>query len=438
MAAVATMPGLRPLGFGEILDVGIKLYLRNWRPLILCVVGLVLPVQIVSVLLLLSVSPDLLDPTATSPDLESEDASALLAAQGVSALLQGIVYVIATAACFKAVSDAYLGSTPSAGRSLRFAVRALPRLLLLGLVYVLFVGVVVGVFVLLALISPIVLAIAIVAAIVPVIYLSVALTLTVPALLFERASPVKALGRSYRLVKGRWWSICGIIIVGVMLVSFIAGILQAVIQIVPALLADGNEAVLAFSTVVAGTVSSALTTPYTAAVIALIYFDQRVRKEGFDLEILAQGLGESFDPDADPAVRRTSSRRSRPSSAPPRRSGRRPRAGSRRSRRRRAPAAGRTPRQRSRPPRRSPRPTRRRRRRARIRRARGSRRARPRGHPSRPSAAPAVCDGAPGGAARRRRPRGRPGARVGGGRDRRGAARARRRAPRATPPRSSA
>ncbi len=255
MAAVATMPGLRPLGFGEILDVGIKLYLRNWRPLILCVVGLVLPVQIVSVLLLLSVSPDLLDPTATSPDLESEDASALLAAQGVSALLQGIVYVIATAACFKAVSDAYLGSTPSAGRSLRFAVRALPRLLLLGLVYVLFVGVVVGVFVLLALISPIVLAIAIVAAIVPVIYLSVALTLTVPALLFERVSPVKALGRSYRLVKGRWWSICGIIIVGVMLVSFIAGILQAVIQIVPALLADGNEAVLAFSTVVAGTVS---------------------------------------------------------------------------------------------------------------------------------------------------------------------------------------
>ena len=38
------------------------------------------------------------------------------------------------------------------------------------------------------------------------------------------------------------------IIVGVMLVSFLAGILQAVIQIVPALLADGNEVVLAFST----------------------------------------------------------------------------------------------------------------------------------------------------------------------------------------------
>ena len=123
------MPGLRPLGFGEILDVGIKL----------------VPAELASADPVRgrprAARADRLRPAAAlriarsarpdrdrRPDLESEDASALLAAQGVSALLQGIVYVIATAACFKAVSDAYLGSTPSAGRSLRFAVRALPRL----------------------------------------------------------------------------------------------------------------------------------------------------------------------------------------------------------------------------------------------------------------------------------------------------------------------
>ena len=63
MAIVATMPGLRPLAFGEILDVGIKLCLRNWRVLVMCVVWLVLPVQIVSVGIVLSVAPDALDPT---------------------------------------------------------------------------------------------------------------------------------------------------------------------------------------------------------------------------------------------------------------------------------------------------------------------------------------------------------------------------------------
>ena len=49
VAAVATMPGLRPLAFGEILDVGIKLCRRNWRVLVMCVVWLVLPTQILSV-----------------------------------------------------------------------------------------------------------------------------------------------------------------------------------------------------------------------------------------------------------------------------------------------------------------------------------------------------------------------------------------------------
>ena len=240
------MAGLRPLAFGEILDVGIKLYLRHWRTLMLCVVGLVLPAQIISVLVLLSAAPDLLDPTAPSTVAPGEQNS-VLAAQGVTLVLQGFVYVIATAACFKAIADGYLGSEPSARRSLAFAVRALPKLLVLGLL------------------TTIALVIAFLLLIVPGIWLSVAWALAVPALLFEGGRPWSALRRSFELVKGRWWGVCGVLVVGVLLVSFVAGILQAVLQIVPALLADGNQVVLAFSTVVAGTVGSVLTTPFTAA-----------------------------------------------------------------------------------------------------------------------------------------------------------------------------
>ena len=38
-------------------------------------------------------------------------------------------------------------------------------------------------------------------------------------------------------------------------------------------------------------VASVITTPFMAAVLVLIYFDLRVRKEGFDLQLLSQGVG---------------------------------------------------------------------------------------------------------------------------------------------------
>ena len=52
-------------GLGEILDVGIKLYLRHWKTLMGCVVCIVLPVQIISVLITLSIAPEQLDFTAS-------------------------------------------------------------------------------------------------------------------------------------------------------------------------------------------------------------------------------------------------------------------------------------------------------------------------------------------------------------------------------------
>jgi len=304
VAAVATMPGLRPLAFGEILDVGIKLCLRNWRVLVMCVVWLVLPAQILSVALILSVAPDALDPTATQT-IETGEETRFFVAQGISGLVQGAVYLVSTAACFKAIADAYLGTEPGAGRSLRFGLRRVPRLLglylcvflLLGLamaaVFGIAVGVdtaagvVIGVFVLFP----------------AAFYLGNAWSLSTAALLFEDVGPVKALRRSFGLVRGSWWRVLGILLVGVVLVSFLAGILQGMLTLIPAALAGGNDVVLAITSVIAGTVSVTLTTPFTAAIFSLVYFDQRVRREGFDLELLAQGLGERApDAAASPAI----------------------------------------------------------------------------------------------------------------------------------------
>jgi glycerophosphoryl diester phosphodiesterase family protein len=276
---VATTPGLRPLGLGEILDVGIKLYMRHWRVLMACVVWVVLPVQIISVLITLSIAPEQLDFTSTET-VEPGEEDAFFASQAVIGLLSGVVYLLSTAACFKAVADAYLGSEPAAGRSLSFALRRLPALIWFGIV----------------LVAALVLAFLLL--IIPGIWLSVAWSLAIPALLFERVGAFGAMRRSFRLVRGRWWKVFVTLMVGVLLVSFLGGILQGILLVVPSVLSDGNDAVNAFSTVVAGTIGSVITTPFTAAIVALLYFDQRVRKEGFDLQLLAEGLGAERDPDA--------------------------------------------------------------------------------------------------------------------------------------------
>src|SRR5918997_572880 len=198
---------LRPLGIGEILDAGIKLFTRHWRPLVLSVVGLVLPVQIISALLTASVAPEQFDFTTTETGVTEDEEAEFLVGQGIVVLLSFISVLLATAVCFKAVADAYLGVEPDWRRSLRFAVRRLPALIVLAIFGSLIV--------LLGTLAP--------------------------------------------------------LLVGYLLVAIVGGLLAGVIMIVPGLLAEGNTLVGAVASVVGGTVGSVLTTPYSAAVIALIY-----------------------------------------------------------------------------------------------------------------------------------------------------------------------
>ena len=62
--------------------------------------------------------------------------------------------------------------------------------------------------------------------------------------------------------------------------------------------ADDSQAVGAAVTFLVTVGASAVTTPIFAAIISVLYFDQRVRKEGFDLQLLAQGVGAEGYPTA--------------------------------------------------------------------------------------------------------------------------------------------
>ena len=126
----------------------------------------------------------------------------------------------------------------------------------------------------------------------PGVWLTVAWSVSYPALLAEDVRGSKALGRSFGLTKGRWWPTFGALTVTYLIVLVISGILTLLLgsTLIGSL---DDEAVAAVLTTIVNTLSSVITLPLLAAVLTIIYYDLRVRKEGVDLHLLARGVGGS-------------------------------------------------------------------------------------------------------------------------------------------------
>ena len=274
--------GLRPLGVGEILDVAITIYRSRFGALVKAVSVVLGPVFVLGALIQLSVPNDddafeSTQPGAT-PDFDVDQFWAFLAGTVLIGILTYIAAQVATAACFKAVGGAYFDEPADWRESLRFARSRIGPLLWLSLLFVVF------------------LMLALVALIVPAIYLYVAWAVATPVLLLEDVRGRGALKRSRALVKGRWWPTLVVLI----LVGILSGVVQAVFigLFAGVVSVSDNEVAEAVAEAVAQIAGSALTTPLSAAVLTVLYFDLRVRKEGFDLELLARRIG--VDPSTAP------------------------------------------------------------------------------------------------------------------------------------------
>jgi hypothetical protein len=290
---------LRPLRVGETLDVAIKIYTHNAAELFKVVAVVAIPVQLLSAAILASVTPEesaLLRPTLPSegqPPPVPRDLDVFLVGIALLALVGVLGSLLATAASFKAVGDAYLGVRPRWSKSLRCALRRLHSLLWV------------------ALLPGTLIALALAAAIVPgIVADSLVLTLigalaglcfsvwayvswavSIPALLMEGARGRRALGRSLTLVRGRWWATFGALLLGYLIYAILGAIISGLFTAL--LFTDVGDNVLVGVAVdaIGGAVGSILTTPFLAALVTVVYFDLRVRKEGFDLELLARDIG---------------------------------------------------------------------------------------------------------------------------------------------------
>jgi hypothetical protein len=267
-------PELRPLSIGEILDVAIKIYLRNAWTLFRVVLVVVAPVEIVSALIQASAATNDGDTTTTS----SHDVALYLSALGATTILGVVANTVATGASFKAVADAYLGEQPTWRSSLRFALARLHSILWI------------------TILSGIATVVGLVFCIVPGVYLWIAFAVAVPVLLTEGVKGTRALGRSRALVSDRWWGTFGVVLLG----TILAGVVSAAIAGLARLAGgttDANSVAGFLVNSVSGTLGSMISTPFTAAFVSVLYFDLRVRKEAFDLQLLAERIGLTTPPE---------------------------------------------------------------------------------------------------------------------------------------------
>jgi hypothetical protein len=270
---------MRPRRVGEILDGAVKVYVRNARTLMGLALVVIIPVQLITAVVLLSVVPSGSDvPNGSGPfggfrQQTVPDPAAFLGADAVLIVLGGIGSALITAACVKAVSDAYLDHPTGIGISLRFAGRRLAAVI--GMEILLSLGLV----------------LAFIALIIPGIWLYASWSVAMPALLVEGRGPASSLGRSLKLVQGRWWPTAGVLLVSYVLVTIVSAIVQGLLSAVAALPSHPSVVLAVVVATLSGTVGAVISNPFRAAVTTILYYDLRVRKEGYDLQVLADQLG---------------------------------------------------------------------------------------------------------------------------------------------------
>ena len=126
------------------------------------------------------------------------------------------------------------------------------------------------------------------------IWIAVGWVAVLPVMFVENVGLGAAMGRSWRLVEGRWWRTFLILFLVLLLWYFARGALEAFVSLANLLVGVVVSSYVTLAiTEAAAIVISALVTPIVQIAIVLVYFDLRVRREALDLFQLAQNISAS-------------------------------------------------------------------------------------------------------------------------------------------------
>jgi hypothetical protein len=261
--------------FSDLLDGSFRLLKANLGTIVLVAAVFLIPVNLVAAFfqrdllggygfLELMQDPSLLEEAAGPAASNGPLVGGLLATAAtllVTPFIGGATSVI--------VAASYLGGELGAGPAMRATGRRFLVLL--------------AVFFLTLLLKAAGLVVCLVGALVPMTLFLV----TTPAVMVEEAGPIQAMARSVTLVRPRFWPVMAIGIGSGVLAGFLGNILASPFSI--AALAVGYRWGWILAAI--GAILPALvTTPFVSILATLVYFDLRIRNEGFDLQMIAAEL----------------------------------------------------------------------------------------------------------------------------------------------------
>jgi hypothetical protein len=155
------------------------------------------------------------------------------------------------------------------------------------------------------------------AAVLAAAFLWVSWSLTPAVYVLERSSLLEALRRSWVLVRGQRWRVFGILLLAQIIGGLIGGILSmlpsgAAVAVMAIGAGHGFAQVLGLILLSIGTILSVMvTTPFVVGVTGLLYVDQRMRRDGLDIELArhastdaaaGEPVGDVFAPSGPPAT----------------------------------------------------------------------------------------------------------------------------------------
>jgi hypothetical protein len=261
---------------GDVLDGAFRLLRANLATIVLISALFFIPLDLLSAFL----SRDLLggrgildivnDPSLLDQGASGGFSTSQLVGTSITSLVSLVVTPLVGGAITRLVTASYLGEALSAGEALRAAGRRLWALL--------------GASICVHLIELVGAVFCLVGALVPMAFL----VCTTPALIVEGLGPIRAMRRSFALVRPRFWPVLGIAVVSGIIAWLLTSILGGPFTFAGELIGlRWGFLLLALGSILPALIAA----PFVSIVATLIYFDGRIRHEGFDLQMIARGLG---------------------------------------------------------------------------------------------------------------------------------------------------
>ena len=313
MLGAAHKPGampLRPLGLGDIYDAAFRIIRFNPKATVGSAVLVASVIMLIPVLIsaIFTFSMDLTLTETGEIDAGSSDSEAIGAVVSFGSIFGGAI-LLQIGLIFVTGMIAHVSNAAAIGQRLTlgeaWAATSGKRWKLLGLTAVinlasvLAVGVYVGLWFLVVTFSGTT-ALVVVWGLITVPAFLAAMAwfwvriyyLPAPILMLEPVGVFDAIRRGFRLTHGQFWRIFGIGLLTLLITTVAGALLSGPVSILGdmASMAVPEYAVLglAITQAVSSVISTAFVAPFAGAVTSLMYIDQRMRKEAFDIELMSR------------------------------------------------------------------------------------------------------------------------------------------------------